>query len=760
MKFKRMLAAAMAVAVVFGTFAAVPDNAAKSLGAVSASAVTFTKSGFSGDYEYGFDSDNKLYIKTYNGTDATVKVADQFEIDDEMVPVYGIATGAFANNTDVKNVTIGKNIKRIEGGAFENCTSLESLSFDIADDKAELVICEMAFAGCSSLMSVNFPLEPKGSVAYIFIDSFAFLDCPALKSVIIPKYVEVSSFSPAFGYKQTDKAEYPTFTKEEDGTITTNLEKDDTFIMCCYRHSSAANSAVYCGLIANYIDGVYELDQVKSAVSEVQSKNSNYSITMTDTGFKGDRVNNLEGYADVINEYYLSYEDLISGYSDIATHKIIDTENTEPLLEYGTVYPYSSYDAAIDNGIVSVNCFGEGMILNEYEYFMDLIPLDSKIVSKEKLDAVRSSMTYKTAKPRYCDINGTNKFEHNCNMGTAMHNGYAYLVSIEEGASAEIVDKTGKTVLSLPQSFSRVAYSGKNSGSNLFTISTFTMGSSIDYGCNKGLIPFSSQYSHNGSTIFDAPCEKEDFDGWGTDAVSDYKHCGYIDLKGNIVIPQQYADGGAFSDDGLAWVVSPEQINKYGYYGSGTMAVYPIYGYIDTKGNTAIPFEYSDAYDFDSGYAAVKKGTKYGMIDTKNNAVIPFEYEDSKGAKGGFMTAMKDGKWGMVDKYGNAVIPFVFEDVSLFDAGKAFAVSDGKVYRFDIKEGADYLFGDVNNDGKVDIEDAVKVIGHINGITPLTSDEETRADTTFNGDIDIEDAVLIINQVNGVSVIKPPASMG
>lgn len=61
--------------------------------------------------------------------------------------------------------------------------------------------------------------------------------------------------------------------------------------------------------------------------------------------------------------------------------------------------------------------------------------------------------------------------------------------------------------------------------------------------------------------------------------------------------------------------------------------------------------------------------------------------------------------------------------------------------------------GDVNGDGNIDIEDAVKVINNVNGLNPLTDDEASRADIDANKKIDIEDAVAIIAHVNGVKAI-------
>lgn len=63
----------------------------------------------------------------------------------------------------------------------------------------------------------------------------------------------------------------------------------------------------------------------------------------------------------------------------------------------------------------------------------------------------------------------------------------------------------------------------------------------------------------------------------------------------------------------------------------------------------------------------------------------------------------------------------------------------------------EYELGDVNGDGSIDIEDAVAIIQHINGMTPLTPDEEARADVSKDENIDIDDAVILINYINGNS---------
>lgn len=62
--------------------------------------------------------------------------------------------------------------------------------------------------------------------------------------------------------------------------------------------------------------------------------------------------------------------------------------------------------------------------------------------------------------------------------------------------------------------------------------------------------------------------------------------------------------------------------------------------------------------------------------------------------------------------------------------------------------------GDVDLDGVITITDAVAVISHINGISPLNGKCFTNGDVDKSGNIDISDAVIIINHINGVAPIK------
>lgn len=61
-----------------------------------------------------------------------------------------------------------------------------------------------------------------------------------------------------------------------------------------------------------------------------------------------------------------------------------------------------------------------------------------------------------------------------------------------------------------------------------------------------------------------------------------------------------------------------------------------------------------------------------------------------------------------------------------------------------------FTIGDVNYDGKIDIEDLALVNAHINGIKPLDEKGEKAADVNFDGKIDITDFVTIKSHIDGV----------
>lgn len=64
------------------------------------------------------------------------------------------------------------------------------------------------------------------------------------------------------------------------------------------------------------------------------------------------------------------------------------------------------------------------------------------------------------------------------------------------------------------------------------------------------------------------------------------------------------------------------------------------------------------------------------------------------------------------------------------------------------------VIGDINEDEKLDIEDAVMMVNHINGVSALNKFQENKGDVDGNSTIDIEDVAMMINDINGVSPLK------
>lgn len=55
-----------------------------------------------------------------------------------------------------------------------------------------------------------------------------------------------------------------------------------------------------------------------------------------------------------------------------------------------------------------------------------------------------------------------------------------------------------------------------------------------------------------------------------------------------------------------------------------------LYGYVNTGGEMIIAPIFEEVYDFDGGYARVKKDDKWGIISTTGQIVTPFQYSEIK----------------------------------------------------------------------------------------------------------------------------------
>ena len=137
--------------------------------------------------------------------------------------------------------------------------------------------------------------------------------------------------------------------------------------------------------------------------------------------------------------------------------------------------------------------------------------------------------------------------------------------------------------------------------------------------------------------------------------VSGKEQYGFINMKGEVVIPTIYDGARAFSD-GLALVCKN---NKWGY--------------IDANGEIAIPIQYDDgASGFFNGTASVALTDTIDGIPHKRFFVInkkgeqiseDFDYIHQRWRKEEMVVpAMRGGKWGFINSIGKIKVPFIYDD--------------------------------------------------------------------------------------------------
>ena len=197
--------------------------------AVCAGAETF------GDYEYSVLDDGTVKITGYNGSAETVVIPDT--IDGKSVTSIG--NGAFEDCTSLTSVTIPDGVKCIGHSAFYECTSLKSIT--IPDGVTS--IGGTAFSDCTSLTSITIP----DSVT--ILNSFTFSGCKSLSDVNIPDgvtYVGDGAFSgTAICNNQTEEVKYiDKWLVDSDNSVTDVAVKDGTVGISCGAFS-------YCGQLKN-----------------------------------------------------------------------------------------------------------------------------------------------------------------------------------------------------------------------------------------------------------------------------------------------------------------------------------------------------------------------------------------------------------------------------------------------------------------------------------------------------------------------------
>lgn len=115
---------------------------------------------------------------------------------------------------------------------------------------------------------------------------------------------------------------------------------------------------------------------------------------------------------------------------------------------------------------------------------------------------------------------------------------------------------------------------------------------------------------------------------------------------------------GALADNTLDFTYAEE---VYAFSEDG-MALFRarngLYGFVNTRGEVALPAAYEDAYGFNDGLAAVRRGTLWGFINTSGELVIDYQWASVNSFSEG-LAVVKDanGLYGYIDQTGTLVIP-------------------------------------------------------------------------------------------------------
>ena len=178
---------------------------------------------------------------------------------------------------------------------------------------------------------------------------------------------------------------------------------------------------------------------------------------------------------------------------------------------------------------------------------------------------------------------------------------------------------------------------------------------------------------------------------------------GYINTKGEYVIPAQFADCDAFSADGLApifdkkaktsYFIRPngEKLNTevekfrlkeiFGFgtqgfeYGMCPVQVDKSWGYMSTDGKMIVPATYEKVQEFNGENGVAFKGNKFYIIDKKGSAsaVDVAGVQDLRHFSDGLAPLRVGDNWGFLAADGSVAIAPSFKSVGYFSDGLAWA---------------------------------------------------------------------------------------
>lgn len=106
------------------------------------------------------------------------------------------------------------------------------------------------------------------------------------------------------------------------------------------------------------------------------------------------------------------------------------------------------------------------------------------------------------------------------------------------------------------------------------------------------------------------------------------------------------------------------------------------WGYINKKGELVIPAKFEKVSHFNDDIARVQIETGEGFINKNGDFVIPPIFEKQKFIGGGFSGSLakvkQNGKYGFINRKGKQIIPFIYDAASDFDTSETAIVTFNK----------------------------------------------------------------------------------
>ncbi len=176
---------------------------------------------------------------------------------------------------------------------------------------------------------------------------------------------------------------------------------------------------------------------------------------------------------------------------------------------------------------------------------------------------------------------------------------------------------------------------------------------------------------------------------------------GYVDRKGNFVIPPRFGAATIFRE-GLAWVSGSESpitaINKKGeirfvldqanlartfHQGLAAFSTFDTnlnekWGFVDKTGKIVIPPNFENVGDFNVGFCKVQvENGKWGYINRSGRMVIPAKYDYADNFSNKLAVVTVENKYGIIDRNGKFTLQPTFEFI-LQDGDKFLVSADSK----------------------------------------------------------------------------------